>query len=168
MEVDIDFPYKYYANGNPTLLVPNIGRAGNKRDYTKVDFDQTASHIHHAQDFGIVLPQSFDMAKYERLYRAGRIEYAKQKLLRETITNYQNAIGKSMSPIFDVNTKSVPGFAGVRKQDTELTIQSTKPNINIFGIIREDGMHILSFSITDDELKKIVNNDFWVLKDRNL
>jgi hypothetical protein len=108
------------------------------------------------------------MAKYERLDRAGRMEYAKQKLHRETIINYQNAIGKSMSPIFGVNTKSVPGFTGVRKQDTELTIQSTKSNINILGIIREDGMHISSFSINDDKLKTIVNNDFWVLKDRNL
>jgi hypothetical protein len=82
LQVDIDFPYKYGANGNPTLLVPIIGRAGNKRDYTKVDFDQTASHIHHVQDFGIVLPQGFDMAKYKRLDRAGRIEYAKHKLPR--------------------------------------------------------------------------------------
>jgi hypothetical protein len=153
---------------NSTLLVSNIGRAGNKRNYTKINFDQTASHIYHTQDFGIVLQQGFDMAKYKRLYKAGRIEYAKQKLPRETIINYQNAIGKSMSPIFGVNTKSLPGFAGVRKQDTELTIQSTKPNTNILGIIREDGMHISSFFITDDKLKTMVNNDFWVLKDRNL
>jgi len=31
LQVDIDFPYKYDANANPTLLVPNIGRARNKR-----------------------------------------------------------------------------------------------------------------------------------------
>jgi hypothetical protein len=168
LQVDIGFPYKYDGNGNPTLLVPNISRAGNKRYYTRVDFDQTASHIHHVQDFGIVLPQDFDVAKYKRLDRAGKIEYAKHKLPRETIINYQNASGKSMSPIFGVNTKSVTGFAGVRKQDTQLTIQSTKPNINTLGIIREDGMHISSFSITDYKLKTMVNNDFWALKDRNL
>jgi len=168
LQVDIDFRYKYDANRNPTLLVHKIGRAGNKRDYTKVDFDQTASHIRHVQDFGIVLPQGLDIAKYKRFDRAGRIEYAKQKLPQETFINYQNAIGKSMSPIFGVNTKSVQCFAGIRKQEAELTIQSTKPNTNILGIIRENGIHISSFFITDDRLKTIVNNDFWVLKDRNL
>ena len=167
-KLPVNFEYVKDSNGNPTLLVPNIGRARNKRDYTKIDFDQTASHIHHAPDFGIVFPQGFDMAKYQGLDRAGRIEYTKQKLPRETIINYQNEIGKSMSPIFGVNTKSVPGFAGVRRQDTELTIQSTKPNTNILSIIREDGMHISSFLITDDKLKTIANNDFWVLKERNL
>ena len=168
LQIDIDFPYRYDGNGNPTLLVPNIGRARTKRTYTKVDFDQTASHIHHAPDFGILLPQSFDMAKYERLDRAGRIEYAKQKLTRETIINYQNEIGKSMSPVFDVNIKSVPGFAGVRKQETELTIQSIEPDKNILSIIREDGKHVSSFSVTDDKLIDIAKNDFWVLKNRNL
>ena len=116
LQVDIDFPYKYDANGNPTLLVPNIGRARTKRAYTKVDFDQTASHMHHARIWVLYYPQSFDMAKYEQLDRAGRIEYAKQKLPQETIIKYQNEIGKSMSPVFSANTKSVPGFAGVRKQ----------------------------------------------------
>lgn len=43
LQVDIDFPYIYDANGNPILLVPNIGRARNKRDYTKVDFNQYTS-----------------------------------------------------------------------------------------------------------------------------
>jgi len=168
LQVDLDFPYRYDDNGNPTLLVPKIGRARKKRPYTKVDFDQTASHMHHAPDFGIVLPQDFEMAKYQGLDRDGRIEYEKQKLPQEIIINYQNEIGKSMSPVFGVNTKSVPGFAGVRKQETELTIQSTKPNKNILGILREDGMHISSFSITDDKLKAIAKNDFWILKDRNL
>jgi hypothetical protein len=168
LSVDIDFPYTYDANGNPTLLVPNMGRASKKRAYTKVDYDQTAAHIHHAPDLGIVLPQGFDMAKYERLDRAGRIEYAEQKLTRETIIEYQNAIGKSMSPIFGVNTRSVPGFAGVRKQESELTIQTIKPNMHILGIIREDGTHISSFPVNDDKLKKIANNDFWVLENRNL
>jgi hypothetical protein len=71
-----------------------------------------------------------------------------------------------MSPIFGVNTKSVPGFAGVRKQDTELTIQSTKSNIHILGIIREDGMHISSFPVKNKKLKEMAKDDFWVLKDR--
>ena len=168
LSVDIDFPYKYDVNGNLTLLVPNIGRARTKRAYTKVDYDQTAAHVHHAPDLGIVLPQDFDMAKYEKLTRADRIEYAKQKLPRETIINYQNAIGKSMSPVFGVKTTSIPGFGGVRKYETELTLQSIKPNTNILGIIREDGTHISSFSITDAKLRRIAENDFWVLKDRNL
>lgn len=73
-----------------------------------------------------------------------------------------------MSPVFDVNIKSVPGFAGVRKQETELTIQSIEPNKNIIGIIREDGMHISSFPVKNKKLKEIAKNDFWVLKDRDL
>jgi hypothetical protein len=39
LQVDLDFPYKYDDNGNPTLLVPNMGRACKKRVYTKVDYD---------------------------------------------------------------------------------------------------------------------------------
>jgi hypothetical protein len=108
------------------------------------------------------------MAQYLAADRKGQIEYAKQHVSRETIIEYQNAIGKSMSPVFGVKTMSIPGFAGVRKYETELTIQRIKPNMNILGIIREDGTHISSFSVTDKKLKKIAKNDFWVLEDRNL
>ena len=74
-----------------------------------------------------------------------------------------------MSPIFGVNTKSVPGFAGVRKQDTELTIQQTDtPDKTILSIIREDGVHISSFSVNNEVLRKITKDNFWVLKNRNL
>lgn len=38
-----------------------------KRTYTKVEFDQTAVHMHHAPDFGISLPANFDMNKYRSL-----------------------------------------------------------------------------------------------------
>ena len=67
-----------------------------------------------------------------------KIDYGKQNLPRETIINYQNEIGKSMSPLFGPkDTFSVPGFAGKYKQNTELTIQQTDtPNNTILSIIR--------------------------------
>ena len=92
----------------------------------------------------------------------GRIDYAKQKLSRETIINYQNEIGKSMSPLFGPKeTFSVPGFAGKYKQNTELTIQQTnRPNKTILSIIREDGLHISSYSINDRALLQLTGPRF--------
>jgi len=80
LKADVDFPYEYDSNGNPTLLVPNSGRARRKRAYNRVEYEQTASHMHHAPDFNIPLPSDFDMANYMSLDRAGRIDYAEQKL----------------------------------------------------------------------------------------
>ena len=170
LEADIDFQYEYDSNGNPTLLVPNPGKARTKRNYNRVEFEQTASHMHHAPDFNIPLPSDFDMSHYMNLDRAGRIDYAKQKLSREIIISYQNEIGKSMSPLFGPKeTFSVPGFAGKYKQNTELTIQQTNtPNKTILSIIREDGLHISSYSINDRALRQLTKDNFWVLKNRNL
>ena len=169
-QIDIDFAYQYDSNGNPTLLIPNTGRLRKKRTYTKVEFDQTAVHMHHASDFDIQLPPGFDMAKYKSLDRAGRLDYVNQKVPRETIINYQNAIGRSMCPIFNIagKTISVPGFAGKHKIGTELTIQQRPGGINMLSIIREDGTHISSFSVDRSAIEKLIENDFWVLRDRNL
>jgi hypothetical protein len=63
----------------------------------------------------------------------------------------------------------VPGFAVKFKQNTELTIQQTDtPDKTILSIIREDGVHISSFSVDDADIRKITKNNFWVLKNRNL
>ena len=170
LEVNVDFQYEYDSNGNPTLLVPNPGKARTKRNYHRVEFDQTASHMHHAPDLNIPLPSDFDMVHYKNLNRADKIDYAKQKLPRETIINYQNEIGKSISPLFGPKeTFLVPGFAGKFKQNTELTIQQTDtPDKTILSIIREDGVHISSFSVTNEVLREITKDNFWVLKNRNL
>ena len=76
----------------------------------------------------------------------------------------------SISPLFGPKkTLSVPGFAGKHKQNTELTIQPTDtPNNNILSIIREDGLHISSYSIDDRALRQLTKDNFWVLKNRNL
>lgn len=170
MKSDIDFQYQYDSNGNPTLLIPNTGRLRKKRTHTKVEFDQTAVHIHHAPDFGISLPAKFDMNKYLSLDRAGRLDYANKSLPRETIINYQNEIGKSLCSIFNIGGKTilVPGFAGKQKIGTELTIEQKPNGRNMLGIIREDGTHISSYSLEFPELEKLLKNDFWVLRDRNL
>jgi len=169
-KLEVDFPYEYDSNGDPTLLVPNPAKARTKREYNRVEFDQTASHMHHAADLNISLPSDFDMAHYRNLNRVDRINYAKQKLSRETIINYQNEIGKSMSPLFGPKkTFPVAGFAGKFKQNTELTIQQTEtPNKTILSIIREDGLHISSYSVDDRALLKLTEDNFWVLKNRNL
>jgi len=169
LQADIDFEYKYDSNGNPTLLIPNVGRFRQRRPFTRVEYDQTASHIHHAPDFNIALPANFDMKKYIRMSRADRIAYANQMLTRETIINYQNEIGKSMCPIFGPleNTFSVPGFAGKNKIGTELTFRKG-PDRTMMSIIREDGVHISSFPLKESKLQEIARDNFWVLKDRDI
>jgi len=168
LQTDIDFSYELDDNGNPTLLVPNSGLAAERRPFSKVEFDQTASHMHHAPELGIELPKDFDMARYRGLDRAARTEYAKQKLPQEIIINYQNEIGKSICPAFGERLRSVPGHSGVRKREVELKIQSIGPDAHILSIVREDGMHVSSFIVDDDKLIKIAEDDFWVLKDRNI
>lgn len=142
-----------------------------------VEYDQTAAHIHHAPDFGIRLPDSFDMTTYKNLERSAKIEYAKQKLSPEIIINYQNKIAKSITPRFvpvpkkGVDFKVVPGFVGTRKRDSDLTITPMESNSNkvMLGIIREDGVHITSYPVKLTKLKRIALVDgFWVLKERNL
>lgn len=116
----VDFEYQYDANGNPTLLVPNYGyRLKNNledkiKPYTRIEFDQTASHIHHLLDFNIKLPDNFDMTFYKKLNKADRIAYAKKTLSRETIISYQNAIGRIMTPIF-VRPSDKLGFPNKKK-----------------------------------------------------
>ena len=152
------------------MLVPNPAKARTKRDYNRVEFDQTASHMHHAADFNISLPSDFDMAHYRSLERADKINYAKQKLSPETIVHYQNEIGKSMSPRFGPKkTFAVPGFAGKFKQNTELIIQPTNtPDKTILSVIRGDGVHISSYCLDDDAVRKLTKDNFWVWKTRNL
>jgi hypothetical protein len=63
----------------------------------------------------------------------------------------------------------VPGFAGKFKRNTELIIQQTNtPNKTILSVIREDGVHISSYSVDDKALQKIREDNFWVWKKRNL
>lgn len=63
LSVPVNFEYELDSNGNPTLLIPNIDstRIEKGRTFNKVEYDQTASHLHHAPEFGIVLPSGFDM-----------------------------------------------------------------------------------------------------------
>ena len=75
----------------------------------RVEFDQTASHIHHAPDFGIDLPNNFDMGYYNTLKRLDKIAYAKKVLPRETIISYQNEIAKQLTPVYNPNTEAALG-----------------------------------------------------------
>lgn len=148
------------------MLILNSVKARTKRDYIRVEFKQTASHMHYALDFGIQLPSDFNMAKYENLDRAAQIDYVKQNLPLEPIINYQNEIGRSMNPLFGKKKLSqyLVLLENYKKSNT-LTIQlGEKPGTNILSIIREEGVHISSFCINDATLRKLAAHDFWALK----
>lgn len=108
--------YTYDENGHVDLLVPNIGLACENRDYITVGFDQTASHMYHAEELGIRLPKNWDMLKYLDMDRVDRINYTMQMVGPETVTKVQNKIGKSISLIFGGlgNTHSVVGKARMK------------------------------------------------------
>jgi hypothetical protein len=110
------------------------------------------------------------MVQYKSLDRDGRLAYVNENVPRETVINYQNAIGKSLCPLFNIRgkTTSVSGFAGKHRINTDLIIQRRPDGTNTLSIIREDGTHISSFSQDRFDLEKLVKNGFWVLRDRNL
>ena len=110
------------------------------------------------------------MEKYMKLDTAGRVQYTKEQVPRDTVIQYQNELGRSLCDIYNINgrTSSVPGFAGKRKVETELKIQQKSDGTNLLGIIREDGLHISSYDLDADGLDKLIADDFWVLKNRDL
>ena len=116
------------------------------------------------------------MGKYKSLSRAEKIQYATENLSPETIISYQNAIGRSICPIFVPVPKQKPDFtswlgtAGREKVPTEITVTPIRsdPGKFIVGIIREDGVHISSFKLTKKKLIKIGQNNFWVLQKRDI
>lgn len=159
----MNFEHIRDSNGNPILLVPNIDttRTMPKRSFNRVEYDQTASHLHHAPDYGIQLPPNFDMATYKALNKADKIQYAKQHVSPETIITYQNVIGMSMNPIFGTQTYGVRGFAGKNRVNVGLVIQQIpKTNNYYLSIIKDNGMHVSSYSITGNKLNKITHEDF--------
>ena len=173
LPVPVSFEHVRDSNGNPTLLVPNIDptRTMRGRTFNGIEYDQTASHLHHVPDFGIQLPPGFDMAKYNALpTKADKIQYAKQHVPPETIIAYQNAIGVSMTPVFGTGAKTygIRGFAGKNRVNVSLVIQSI-PNTNnhYLSIVNDKGTHISSYSINEKKLKKIIANDFWILPNKN-
>ena len=110
LPVAVNFEHIRDSNDNPTLLVPNIDttRTMPGRSLNRVEYDQTASHLHHAPDYGIQLPPDFDMVTYNALpTKDDKIQYAKQHVSPETIITYQNAIGMSMNPIFGTKTYGI-------------------------------------------------------------
>ena len=170
LPVPVNFEYMKDLNRNPTLLVPNIDstRTIKGRSFNRVEYDQTASHLQHAPEFGIVLPSGFDMNKYQKMSKADKIAYAKAKVPREILITYQNSIGMSMNPVFGLKTVPVRGFAGRLKHDVGLVIQDIPKSSNRrLSIISDNGKHISSFTVTELRLQQIVKDGFWILKDQN-
>jgi hypothetical protein len=187
LSVPVDFPYKLNDKNEPTLLVPNLGNTKFEGvgKSIRVEFQQTATHIHHAPEFGISLPDNFDMAYYLNLGRSGKIAYATKMLPRSTIISYQNEIAKGLTPVFNPNTYLRDGIAGQQKVPTQLIIEkprdpyplpgqqirtsvpSGKKDI-MLGIISEDNLHISSFPITQARLDRLEAENYWVLKNQNI
>jgi hypothetical protein len=120
------------------------------------------------------------MDHYMSLNNEGRINYAKSIVSKESIIDYQNAIGKKLSLVYNPKCKSIPGFAGQRKRETRLMItppldpfpgaplpQVASPATYDLGIVREDGLHISTLSITQKQLELLAHDDFWILKKRD-
>lgn len=136
-------------------------------------------------EFGISLPDNFNMPYYLTLNRSGKIAYAKKMLPHTTIISYQNEIAKQLSPVFNPNTYSVEGIAGQQKVPSQLVISKprdlyTSPGQKMqtpvpsgrrdimLGIITKDGLHVSSFPITQARLERIESDDFWVLQNQNI
>ena len=64
------------------------------RAFNRIEYDQAASHLHHAHEFKIQLLTGFDMPKYKALpTKFDKIEYAKEHVSPAIIISYQNAMG---------------------------------------------------------------------------
>jgi hypothetical protein len=95
----------------PTLLALNLGKNQFQGllKFIRVRFDQIATHLHYAHEFGIILPDNFDMPYYQKLGRASKIAYAKKMVLRNTIIIYQNEMAKRLTLIYNQNIYSKEG-----------------------------------------------------------
>jgi hypothetical protein len=113
LPVPVNFEYVKDSNGNPILLVPKIDstRTVKGRNLNRVEYDQTASHLHHAPEMGIQLPKNFDLEKYKFMSKPEKIKYTKENVPRETIISFQNACGMAMRPETNVWYKN---FASTR------------------------------------------------------
>lgn len=105
--------------------------------------------------------------------------------LRNTIISYQNEIAKRLTPVFNPNTFSTEGVAGINKVPSQIIyekprdlyplngepIQTPLPSGKkdiILTIISRDGKHITSYPITQTRLDKLEAEGFWVLKEQNI
>ena len=162
-KVKIDFDFVSDQKGDPILLIPdNNPLLADKDRFIKIDHEQTKTHLHHAEDLGINLPDDFDMNHYENLDREGRIDYANQNVPRETIIECQNEIGKALT---EDNPTHVDGFIGKYKKDADFKINTQK---KIISVVSEQGQHISTYSVTPNKLPRIVKDGFWIWKNRNI
>ena len=174
LPVPVNFEHVMDSNNNPTLLVPNIDVTRLKRGqtFTRIEYDQTATHLHHIPELGIELPPGFDLQKYKNMNNKDRIAYAKEHVPQETIISYQNAIGLSMTPQFGtgLTTKSFRGIAGVYKQDISVVAQTIPNNTKEIrlSVVRDNGVHVSTYTMKTTKFKKLMEDPegFWLFKTR--
>ena len=135
---------------------------GDKDRFIKVDHEQTKTHLHHAENLGFNLPDNFDMNDYRKLDREGRIDYANKNVLRDTILECQNEIGKAMTK---GKPSYVPKFTGKYKKHTDLKINTEK---GLISVVNEQDQHISTYGVTENKLRNLIKDGFWILKNRNI
>jgi hypothetical protein len=67
-----------------------------RQKIVEVNHEHTKTHLHHACELGIKLPNDFDIVHHMEPSNEERIGYANEKVKSETIIDYQNKIGKTM------------------------------------------------------------------------
>ena len=127
--------------------------------------DQTLSHLHHAPELGIKLPENFNLNTYEELQKSEKVKYAKQIIDQEIINNYMFAIADAL------NGQSVdicPGIAGEQEINVILFLKEIQSGDFIFSVVRETGQHITSYPMTAERLKSIASasKPMWVWNTR--
>ena len=77
-----------------------------------------------------------------------------------------------MKPIFGTGstTHTVRGFAGKHRTNVGLIIQSipgtNKYYLSIINDRNDRGVQVSSYSITENKLKRIIKDGFWILQER--
>lgn len=158
-EIKTEFDYRLDRNGDPILLIPDTGPLAS--GIIDVVYRQTKTHLHHAPELGIKLPSDFDIAKYKARSTAGRLQYATEKVPRETIIVYQNKIAEAISePVI-----SVPGFAGKQKTDVKIKIKlMPQAKGALLSVIDKRNNHVTTYFVTKRQLDNLKNDNFWVLQ----
>nr|UXN44454.1 hypothetical protein [Navicula tsukamotoi] len=159
-----EFKYKFDSNGNPIIIVPNH-RLNNpiKLKEFYVEFDQTASHIHHIEDFQIYLPSYFDVYSYKRLSKTARIAYAKKTLSREKIIEYQHRIAQELSGDYSPNAEHRRGWWGKERWPAGgIIIEKYSEDIFTVNVVNSRGLHISSHRANKFFINNLRNNNYWI------
>lgn len=166
-KVPIFFNFEKDQNGNPILLVPNVNkdRVVSGRSFNRVEYDQSASHLHHATELNVRMPSSFDPETFRDMKKKDRILWAKQNIPYETIIEFQNAQAKAMQPSTGLVIIPGPGAAGKYETPVNLVFREISDNNRNYylTIILRSGKHVTTYPVSRKRFREIVKDDkLWV------